>query len=205
MTTSIEEALRSGAVRGGWEFFQDEGYFGMWCVREVGSSRFGDGFHVASQEEARALRNLLEERDRLKVERDEATGPKNAPVAVAWRWRFEPDLPWRIVATAAGVPTTKRWPRAEVQPLYPEVPAPIRLVALTERRAPAAEAKCDAAFAFIAKLVHMQSGQGWTRAVVREAAAEFLLSQGVTVEHSADTTPEIIARALTQETNDVGE
>lgn len=42
-----------------WEFFQDKSYFGMWCVREVGASRFGDGFHVVSQEEARALRAAL--------------------------------------------------------------------------------------------------------------------------------------------------
>ncbi len=71
-----------------------------------------------------------------------------------------------------------------------------------EARALTAEAKCDAAFAFITKLVHMQSGQGWTRAVVRGAAANFLESQGVSIAPGVDTTPEMIARALTQETND---
>ena len=51
--------LSASAEEKAWEFFQDEGYFGMWCVREVGASRFGDGVHVASQEEARALRAAL--------------------------------------------------------------------------------------------------------------------------------------------------
>lgn len=74
-----------------------------------------------------------------------------------------------------------------------------------EARALAAETKCDAAFAFIAKLVHMQSGQGWTRAVVRGAAANFLEAQGVSIAPGVDTTPEMIARARTQETADVGE
>lgn len=107
MTTSIEEALRSGAVRSGWEFFQDEGYFGMWCVREVGSSGFIDGFHVASQEEARALRSLLEERDRLKVERDEAREPS-----------FPADGEWLSMEHAERRNTFEDWARKTPLPLH---------------------------------------------------------------------------------------
>lgn len=96
-----------------------------------------------------------------------------------------------------------RFPSVNAERLYENVLAQPS----AEARALAAEAKCDAAFAFITKLVHMQSGQGWTRAVVREAAANFLEAQGVSIAPGVDTTPEMIARApaLTQETADVGE
>jgi len=53
------ESAKGGAAPARWEFFQDEGYFGMWCVRQTGESRFGEGFHVVSQEEARALCSAL--------------------------------------------------------------------------------------------------------------------------------------------------
>ncbi len=57
---ALREALAARSAEPvAWEVFQDEGYFGMWCVREVGASRFGDGFHVVSQEEARALKSIL--------------------------------------------------------------------------------------------------------------------------------------------------
>lgn len=42
-----------------WESFADESYFGMWCVRRVGDTKFGEGFHVASKEEASALVSAL--------------------------------------------------------------------------------------------------------------------------------------------------
>jgi hypothetical protein len=48
--------------------------------------------------------------------------------------------------------------------------------------------------AFIAKLVNMQSGQGWSRSVVREAAANFLAERGIKPPHGPDSTPEIVAR-----------
>lgn len=38
-----------------WEFFNDASHFHTWCVRKVSESRFGFGFHVASEEEARCL------------------------------------------------------------------------------------------------------------------------------------------------------
>lgn len=38
-----------------WEAFCDHSYYGMWCVREVGSRTFGEGFHVSSKAEADAL------------------------------------------------------------------------------------------------------------------------------------------------------
>jgi hypothetical protein len=56
---SKEMRLAPAAPPARWEFFQDEGYFGMWCVRQTGESRFGEGFHVVSQEEARALCSAL--------------------------------------------------------------------------------------------------------------------------------------------------
>lgn len=61
------------------------------------------------------------------------------------------------------------------------------LLALAEER--------DAAFAFIADLVNMQSGQGWSRSVVREAAANFLCGRGAKIPHGPDKTPDMIARA----------
>ena len=48
---------------------------------------------------------------------------------------------------------------------------------------------------FITRLVNMQSGQGWSRSVVREAAANFLYARGVEIPHGPDSTPEMIALA----------
>lgn len=42
-----------------WETFRDEAYYDMWCVRRVGDTEFGQGFHVASKDEAEALVALL--------------------------------------------------------------------------------------------------------------------------------------------------
>ncbi len=59
-----------------WEAFQDEGYFGMWCVREKGARRFGEGFHTVSKEEAEALASALSSLSlslsEASAERDEA-------------------------------------------------------------------------------------------------------------------------------------
>jgi hypothetical protein len=43
-----------------WEIFCDPAYYHMWCVRHVGETRFGEGFHVPSKEEAEALKAELE-------------------------------------------------------------------------------------------------------------------------------------------------
>lgn len=51
------------------------------------------------------------------------------------------------------------------------------------------------AVAFIAKLVNMQSGAGWSRAVVRDAAARFLQERGLKVPNGPDSTPEMIRKA----------
>lgn len=52
-----------------YETFRDPAYFDMWCVREVGSTQFGQGFHVSSEAEAVFLTNHLNaiaaQRDRL--------------------------------------------------------------------------------------------------------------------------------------------
>lgn len=42
-----------------WECFRDVGRFDMWCVRPIGSRKFGAGFHVARQDEAHHLRDYL--------------------------------------------------------------------------------------------------------------------------------------------------
>lgn len=44
-----------------WEYFLDESYFDMWCVRPVGSRKFGDGFHLVSEEGGKALCEYLNE------------------------------------------------------------------------------------------------------------------------------------------------
>lgn len=38
-----------------WEIFLDPAYYDLWCVRRVGSTKFGDGFHVTSKAEAEGL------------------------------------------------------------------------------------------------------------------------------------------------------
>lgn len=44
-----------------WEYFCDESYYGLWCVREAGEKRWGHGFHVRSKDEAEGLAGLLNE------------------------------------------------------------------------------------------------------------------------------------------------
>lgn len=44
-----------------YETFCDESYFGQWCVRPRGEHRFGCGYHVPSQDEAKGLKAELEE------------------------------------------------------------------------------------------------------------------------------------------------
>lgn len=75
-----------------------------------------------------------------------------------------------------------------------------RYALAAEAASAAKDERIREAHAFIAKLVHMQSGAGWTRAVVRDAAAEFLRSQGVVVEPGADTTPGMVARSTKEPT-----
>lgn len=50
----------------------------------------------------------------------------------------------------------------------------------------------DEARQFIGKLVHMQSNGGWSRAVIREAAAEFLEASGGNPVAAKDTTPDFV-------------
>jgi hypothetical protein len=42
-----------------YEAFEDAAYYHFWCVRPVGASVFGDGFHIANRDEAERLRDLL--------------------------------------------------------------------------------------------------------------------------------------------------
>ena len=47
-----------------WECFCDKSYFGIWCVRLKTQKKFGEGFHVKTNEEAEGLcatLNKLEE------------------------------------------------------------------------------------------------------------------------------------------------
>lgn len=53
----------------------------------------------------------------------------------------------------------------------------------------------DEARAFISDVVHMQSGGGWTRAAMREAAADFLANSGVKPLFPKDTTPAFVLAA----------
>ena len=50
-----------------WEYFHDESYFGMWCVRPKGEKRFGVGFHVSNGDEAETLKRALN-RHKAKVD-----------------------------------------------------------------------------------------------------------------------------------------
>ena len=42
-----------------WEFFKDEEYCGLWCVRPVGEKRLGAGFHLSNGNEAEQLKKVL--------------------------------------------------------------------------------------------------------------------------------------------------
>jgi hypothetical protein len=44
-----------------WECFRDSAYYDLWCVRPVGECRFGCGFHLTHEEEARGLAEMLTE------------------------------------------------------------------------------------------------------------------------------------------------
>ena len=45
-----------------WECFSDAAYYDMWCVRQVGERTFGQGFHLVTCEEAKALCDMLNAR-----------------------------------------------------------------------------------------------------------------------------------------------
>lgn len=45
-----------------WEYFCDDAYYGLWCVRRNGETCFGYGYHVQHVEEAR---NLCDELNKL--------------------------------------------------------------------------------------------------------------------------------------------
>lgn len=42
-----------------WETFRDASYYDMWCVRPVGCTAFGEGFHLVNGDEAQALCQML--------------------------------------------------------------------------------------------------------------------------------------------------
>lgn len=42
-----------------WEMFCDHSYYDQWCVREIGSKKIGEGFHVSNKSEAEGLLELL--------------------------------------------------------------------------------------------------------------------------------------------------
>jgi hypothetical protein len=64
-----------------WECFRDVGRFDMWCVRPIGSRKFGEGFHVARQDEAHHLRDYLN-----------APASPPAPLGEAVAFRYLHDL-----------------------------------------------------------------------------------------------------------------
>jgi hypothetical protein len=44
-----------------WEAFADRAYYDLWCVRRVTERGWGQGYHLHQQQEAEALKKLLEE------------------------------------------------------------------------------------------------------------------------------------------------
>lgn len=57
---AVEQQLFGDVLRvGEWEIFCDPSYYHMWCVRRTSQRRFGEGFHVPTEEEAEALKSLL--------------------------------------------------------------------------------------------------------------------------------------------------
>lgn len=46
-----------------WECFSDPAYYDMWCVRQIGSRTFGEGFHLVNGDEAEMLCRFLNARD----------------------------------------------------------------------------------------------------------------------------------------------
>lgn len=42
-----------------WEFFCDESYYHLWCVRRVTEREFSQSYHVVNEQEARHLSELL--------------------------------------------------------------------------------------------------------------------------------------------------
>ncbi len=54
------------------------------------------------------------------------------------------------------------------------------------------DAYANDAYQFIRDLVHMQRGSGWTRAAVREAAADFLRERGLDTGPAVNSTPRFI-------------
>ncbi len=45
-----------------YETFRDPAYYDMWCVREVGSTDFGHGWHLVNGDEAQDLVDTLNHR-----------------------------------------------------------------------------------------------------------------------------------------------
>lgn len=58
MTT--DQAIEAAAE---WECFSDPAYYDMWCVRQIGSRTFGEGFHLVNGDEAEMLCRFLNARD----------------------------------------------------------------------------------------------------------------------------------------------
>jgi len=45
-----------------WEYFCDSSYYGYWAVRPVGENRWGHCFHLVSEEEAKELCEVLNQK-----------------------------------------------------------------------------------------------------------------------------------------------
>lgn len=95
----------------------------------------------------------------------------------------------RIIDEALCQPDTVAFAVASLEALF----API--LAEKEREIERLSVERDDARSFINDLIHMQSGAGWTCAVVREAAAAFLDVRGLNPTAHGDTSPAFIMRA----------
>jgi hypothetical protein len=49
-------------LRAEWEMFSDEGFYGMWCVREKGDTNFNSSrlFHFVNKADAEEFKRLIE-------------------------------------------------------------------------------------------------------------------------------------------------
>jgi hypothetical protein len=110
--------------------------------------------------------------------------------------RLRTEAPDRVLMLKAAIVIEALAEELALPPVATENPAIelgiITPPATTPTSSPAGGVR-EAALAFINDLVHMQSAQGWSRAVVRDAAANFLKRHGIPITGHADTTAAIAA------------
>jgi len=104
-----------------WECFSDPAYYDMWCVRQVGSRTFGEGFHLVNGDEAKMLCRFLNTRpaDRIEAQAAEierlrealrpfATAAEKGRavyIGVAMAMKEKPELfPYRFCLSLHGQP-----------------------------------------------------------------------------------------------------